>query len=132
MRVKVLKAHTFTNSDYAYQKPENAGIGIETWSARATYTLPWGYPDWNWGAFIYFKRVYSSFWFNWQEVLDTRFRWQQVRTVGASLLFDVHLLRTHYPFRLGVKGAYSPFGDQLGREAGQDWSVKGVLDLRFP
>ncbi len=132
MRVKALQVRTFANSDYAYIRPSTAGRGVEAWSARAAYTLPWGYPDWNLGGLLYLKRAYSSFWFNWQEVLSADLRWQPIRTVGASLLFDVHLLRIHYPINIGVQGAFSPYGDQIAKERGKDWSIKLVTGLRLP
>lgn len=88
-------AHGFRSLDYD-----------QIWSFNTNYALPLVYPDWGFADFLYFKRIHSVMFHNYNNV---RVEGDQTRlqSMGADLLFDVVFNNTIFSeITVGFRNAY--------------------------
>lgn len=113
-------------------KEESLNRGIGFWSANVSYAFPLGYPDWNWGSWVYFKRFWATLFAHHSYIHTNATTGRHVRAIGLEFMTNLHLFRTQYAWELGIKVAYSPFGDKLGSFPANNWSLRGAINLDLP
>lgn len=80
-------------------------------SLRADYKVPLFYPDWNLGSLFYFKRFVLGLFYDYtiQPDLITAHSYENRNyfwSSGVDLTTDIHLLRSKFPFEIGIRTTY--------------------------
>jgi len=94
-------------STYGYNRP----FGENSLGLLFRYTLPLWYPDKSIPGFVFFKRIYSTAFYNYSKYYDAINTSGQLvntilqRSTGLELNFDLVLFRI-VPFRIGVRASY--------------------------
>ncbi len=78
----------------------------QLWSFNTNYAFPVAYPDWGFADFIYFKRIKSTLFHNYNSImLEGGVRDQQ--SMGVDLLFDVVFINNIFSeITVGFRNAY--------------------------
>lgn len=92
---------------YSYQNLENL------WTATAEYALPIADPDWNWGRFLYVKRIKSTFFadLGQGETYYSKIKKQDLvnyTSLGIDLSVEFHPFRYQNPLELGIRVLHQP------------------------
>lgn len=103
--------------------------GLSYLDANIAYSLPLGYPDWNWGSWVYFKRFWTTLFATYSQTTNLALQPVHYRTIGAELNADLHLFRTQYLVQVGLRVAYSPFGDKIGDLITGPLSIQANVNL---
>ncbi len=93
--------------------PARGYVGIDyddMLTLRIDYKVPLLYPDWNLGSLLYFKRVVMGVFYDYSLIPDAAVNVSYPNdhfwSTGVDLTTDVHLLRTKFPFEVGLRSTY--------------------------
>lgn len=76
-------------------------------SFKANYSFPVCYPDWEWGNFLYLKRIRCNLFVDWAQA-DLSQKQISYSSYGAEILTDSHFFNIVVPVNLGVRLSYKP------------------------
>lgn len=89
-------------------------------SLQFNYKLPLLYPDLSIGPVLYVKRIKANFFLDYakgdESTSQNNYRKQNMRSIGAELTADMHVMRFLLPFDLGARFAYRPDNRSLAAE----------------
>jgi hypothetical protein len=88
------------------------------YSISTDYKMPLFYPDFSFGKLAYFKRIKSSFFYDWawlsvpivddKGVIHTNAHEMKIQSLGVELTTDMNVLRFFAPIQLGFRTIYRP------------------------
>lgn len=122
----------YYNSTLLFPRGYNERLSTLLSTFSVDYTFPIANPDWSLGFLGYVKRFSGNLFFDF-----AKNRWQSqnsgfaqygsyteyLKSYGAELLTDIHVLRMIFPITTGIRGAYLPIE--------KTFSAQWLLQIRF-
>jgi hypothetical protein len=111
----------------SYQNKKGAGNFFSDWTIpargynnifysdlltlRANYSVPLFYPDFNVSSLVYIKRIRLNLFYDYSLLTDlpegrSHSNLKDFWSSGIDLMFDVHFLRSKFPFEIGLRSTY--------------------------
>ncbi len=94
--------------DYVGDKTTARGYALydndEKYILTANYTMPLLYPDLNIFQFLYIKRIWTNVFYDYSKLYYKEYN-MTLSSVGAEVLFNIHLFRLMVPMQFGIRYA---------------------------